>query len=54
MTNITEKRDGYCCPNDSCGEKFTTLAAAVDHLDAETCGHMCRGKVDCGIGALIV
>lgn len=53
MADITDKRDGYHCPND-CDEKFTTLAAAVDHLEREKCGHMCRGKVDCDIGALIV
>ncbi|KAK2741961.1 hypothetical protein CKAH01_01388 [Colletotrichum kahawae] len=43
----------YHCPNRRCGREFTTLAAAMNHLESESCGFMRFEAVQQNVGRIL-
>ncbi|KAK1676916.1 zinc finger protein [Colletotrichum godetiae] len=43
----------YHCPNHRCGREFTTLAAAINHLESESCGYMRFKAVQQNVGQIL-
>lgn len=43
----------YHCPNRSCGREFSTLAAAINHLESESCRFMRFHDVQTNVSRIV-
>ncbi|KAK1621674.1 hypothetical protein BDP81DRAFT_411867 [Colletotrichum phormii] len=53
LNSPTHQQKLYHCPNHRCGREFTTLAAAINHLESESCGYMRFKAVQQNVGQIL-